>query len=171
MYNFDNNYVSLRITETGNVLKIDGKIKNHEEYVKMVIFAANPIDVMANYTGSGLPFPNADIAFEGSKNNYIISTTGIINTEFKTPNSFYSTDTHTKIVPSIFIKLISHKTELEPIIIHFKLNDTFPLKTLFYRKERTGPEFYQKKWEVIGIQSQDKILSQIADIKVRYNCA
>jgi hypothetical protein len=171
MYNFDNKYLSLYITESHNILQIKGQVKNPQEYVKMIIFAANPIDIMANYTGSALPFPNAEIAFEGSLNSYTISNTGTINTLFKTPNSFYSTDTLTKIVPSIFIKLVSYKTDSEPIIVHFKLEDKFPLKTLFYRKERTGPDFYQKKWEVIGIQSQDKILSKIGEIKIKYNCA
>jgi hypothetical protein len=69
---------------------------------------------MMSYTGSGLPFPNEEIAFEGSRNVYAIPKTGVVNTQFKKPNAYC---TRTKVPPSLFVRL-------DDVTIRFTLNDT-----------------------------------------------
>jgi hypothetical protein len=105
-YTFKNDYLQLFVHETAEgYLTIYGNVQHPERYNIMAIFAANPIDRMMSYTGSGLPFPNQEIAFEGSRNVYAIPKTGIIDTHFKKPNAYFSTDTFTKIPPSLFVRL------------------------------------------------------------------
>lgn len=168
-YKLENEYITLQVTEENDLLTIQGKVKKPEDYENMVLFAANPIDRMMNYSGSGLAFPNSFIAFEGTPNFLQIESDGMIQTTFKKPNSYYANDTRTRIEPSIFVKL--HKATIDPIIIRFALEEGLPLKTVFYRPERTGPEFYQKKADIIGVQAQDKILQMIQEVKVKYGCA
>ena len=126
---------------------------------------------MMNYSGSGLAFPNSSIAFEGTPNFYTVEKNGIVNTMFKKPNSYYANDTRTRVEPSIFVKLLQNGGSNNPIIVRFKLEETLPLKTVFYRPERTGPDFYQKKADIIGVQAQDKIIQILKDVKITHGCA
>jgi len=169
-YKLENEYITLQVTEEKDLLTIQGKVKDAVKYEEVVLFAASPIDRMMNYSGSGLAFPNSFIAFEGTPNFYTIETHGMVNTVFKKPNSYYANDTRTRVEPSIFVKLIK-KGATEPIIVRFKLEETLPLKTVFYRPERTGPEFYQKKADIIGVQAQDKIIQILKDVKIANGCA
>lgn len=114
-YIFENDYLRLSVHETEAAeLTINGTVRHPERYTRvMAIFAANPIDRMMSYTGSGLPFPNQEIAFEGSRNVYAIPKTGIVNTHFKKPNAYY---THAKVPPSLFVRL-------DDVNIRFTLDD------------------------------------------------
>jgi hypothetical protein len=117
-YTFENDYLQLFVHETDKTtLEITGTVHHPERYTRvMAIFAANPIDRMMSYTGSGLPFPNEEIAFEGSRNVYQIPKTGVVNTRFKKPNAYY---THTKVAPCLFVRL-------DDTTIRFQLNEPKP---------------------------------------------
>ena len=156
-------YVVLDIKENGNNLSITGNVLDAPLYSEMILIAANPIDRMMNYTGSGLPFPSPSIAFEGTPNWYNIGKDGLINTTFVRPNSYYSS---TRVEPSVFVKLYKNK-DTEPVTVQFKLVDLHPLKSVYYRKERDemGPYFYEKKSELIDVRSQYEIIKMLEDVK------
>jgi hypothetical protein len=78
-------------------INIKGSVKNKIIYNNIIIIAPNPIDRMSNYSGSGLPFPNYEIAFENTPNIHKIDTSGVFDISFKYPNSFYMTDGLNKI--------------------------------------------------------------------------
>jgi hypothetical protein len=160
-------YVTLDIKENGDdTLSINGNVLNPFSYTEMIVVAANPIDRMMNYSGSGLPFPSPCIAFEGTPNYYVIGGDGVINTTFLRPNSYYATDTYTRVEPSVFVKLYKNNQD-EPVTVQFKLADNNPLKSVFYRKERSelGPAFYEKKADIIGVRSQYEIIKMLEDVK------
>lgn len=169
-YKLENQYITLQVTEENDLLTIQGKVKNPENYEEMLLVAASPIDRMMNYSGSGLAFPNSFIAFEGTPNFLKIGATGMVQTIFKKPNSYYADDTRTRVEPSLFVKLHTQNVQ-EPIVVRFALEETLPLKTVFYRPQRTGPDFYQKKADIIGVQAQDKIIQIIKDVKINHGCA
>ena len=55
----DNDLVTMKIEEINNAqVTVNGKVKNHRKYKEIEIFAANPINKMMNYSGSGLPYPS-----------------------------------------------------------------------------------------------------------------
>jgi hypothetical protein len=171
IYKLENEYVRLEVKEEDtDVLQIQGTVTNPSRYDKMELIGASPIDRMTNYSGSGLPFPNPEIAFSNTPNKYEIPKDGTVNTVFKRPNSYYAVDTYTKVKPSVFVKLSSPRL-VDPIIIKFELEDKLPLKTVFYRPERTGPEFYQRKADSIGVHSQEAILRMTEGVKIKYQCA
>ena len=160
-------YVTLDIKETDDdTLVITGNVLNPFAYTEMILVAANPIDRMMNYSGSGLPFPSPSIAFESTPNHYVIGGNGVINATFVRPNSYYSTDTYTRVEPCVFVKLYKNN-DTEPITVQFKLADKNPLKSVFYRKERAeqGPYFYEKKADIIGVRSQYEIIKMLEDVK------
>jgi hypothetical protein len=159
-------YVTLDIRETDDVLQINGNVLDASVYTQMIVIAANPIDRMMNYSGSGLPFPSHSIAFEGTPNRYTVGGDGVINVTFVRPNSYYATDTYTRVEPSVFVKLYKNNND-EPIIVQFKLEDKHPLKSVFYRKERSelGPSFYEKKADIIGVRSQYEIIKMLEAVK------
>jgi hypothetical protein len=160
-------YVTLDIKENGDdTLSINGNVLNPFAYTEMIVVAANPIDRMMNYSGSGLPFPSPCIAFENTPNYYVIGGDGVINTTFLRPNSYYATDTYTRVEPSVFVKLYKNNKD-EPVTVKFKLADNNPLKSVFYRKERSelGPAFYEKKADIIGVRSQYEIIKMLEDVK------
>ena len=170
MYRFTNNYVTLTVTEQNDKLVIHGNIIDPDQYKMMELYAPNPIDRMTNYSGSGLPFPNPTIAFENTPNNFQIPTTGEIHTLFTKPNSYYGEVSQKKINPSLFLTLYP-KAIMEPIFIHFQMNDELPLKTLYYRPERTGPDFYQSKADIFDVMSQYDILVNTELVKRLGKCA
>ena len=104
---FDNYFVSCSVSFENDYkyLTIIGNVKNPMLYKQMLMLAPNPIDRMTNYSGSGLPFPCAEIAFDNTPNRHIINNSGSFSMKFKYPNSYYAQDGCTKILPSIFFIL------------------------------------------------------------------
>lgn len=172
-YRLQNDLVDLTIhLVKDDKIHLVGKISNPKQYQDKFIIAANPIDRMLNYSGSGLPFPCPSIAFEQTPNYFKIPDDGSIDTTFTYPNSYYIMETHKKVVPSVFITL-KNKNE-EPIYYQMPLEDKLPLKTtVTYRPEhKLGPEFYDRKEIAMGIPpSQEWILRNIGDYKARYGFA
>lgn len=170
MYSVKNQLVTLTASEISpDVFQLQGKVAKVDRYQEVLVMAANPIDRMMNYSGSGLPFPCPSIAFENTPNIFKVPESGMIDTIFSKPNSYYTGDTLKKVKPSIFIRFISKNNE--PEFVQLELEDTLPLKTIFYRPERTGPEFYQRKADAIGVRSQEDILRMTKEVKEKYHCA
>ena len=136
----------------------------------MELSAPNPIDRMTNYSGSGLPFPNPTIAFENTPNYYVVPSSGEIHVEFSKPNSYYGQETQKKIKPSLFVTL-HPKQNSDPIFVHFQMDDLLPLKTVYYREARTGPEFYQRKADIFDVMSHYDILVNTELVKTLGKCA
>jgi hypothetical protein len=74
-----------------------------------------------------------------------------------------------KIVSSIFFVLedqYGHEN-----LIRFQLPDLYPLRTLVDRKNRTGPEFYEIKNEILPIDTAEIVMKEYAKIKLLYDIA
>ena len=168
-----NEHLTLNATITADgFIHLTGSIKSPSKYQQKYLMAANPIDRMMNYTGSGLPFTSPFIAFENTPNFYEIPKDGAIEAHFKYPNSYYATETQEKVVPSVFITLKSNGSD--SIFYQLKLTDPLPLKTsTTYRHEfKQGPEFYAKKEDILGVPpNQEWILRNIGDLKAKHGFA
>lgn len=171
MVNFNNSFVNCSIdnVENTNKLKIKGNVLNPTMYNSMTLIAANPINRMSNYSGSGLPFPCSDIAFENTPNILKIDTSGSFDTVFFYPNSYYSQSGCEKIVSSVFIILEDKTSNKE--FIRFELPDICPLRTLSNRKNRTGPEFYGAKDFMLPIDTAENVMRAYAKAKLEYDIA
>jgi len=119
-----------------NQIKITGKI--FIPFNKAKLIAANPIDRMINYSGSGLPFPNSKIAFENTPNIYNI-TSSLFSTEFIYPNSYYMPNGTNMIKPTIYL-IVDDK-----IIDYHELPEILPLKKLIYRTSTSLEKYHGYK--------------------------
>ena len=57
----------IKAQENGNIL-VKGNLKNNKLNVKIKYWAANPPEFNYSFSGSGLPFPNEDVAFDNTPN-------------------------------------------------------------------------------------------------------
>lgn len=168
---FNNEYVSCSIIFSNDykTLNIQGNVKNPMAYNKMLLVAPNPIDRMSNYSGSGLPFPCADIAFDNTPNNLIIDGTGSFNTTFKYPNSYYGQSGNNKVVSSIFFILDSGSNKE---YVRFELKDLCVLRTLVDRaSKKKGPEYYAARDYVLPVDTAENVMRAYSKAKIEYDIA
>jgi hypothetical protein len=163
--NFNNQYVSAKITMLeNNKIQIKGSVKG---YNKIQIIAPNPPDKLGNYSGNSLPFPSRDIAFENTKNKYIVNGEKF-DIIFNYPNSYYCiVSGMNKIPPTIYFIILNHnnlKTE-------FQLPDTCNLKTLTNRNQIHDPSFYSSKYDVLPITTAENNMYNYSKYKRNNNKA
>lgn len=170
--NFENSFIKCNINYLDNFknIKISGNIININLFDSVLIIAPNTIDRMVNYSGSGLPFPNSEIAFDNTKNKYLIDNTGFFNIIFTYPNSYYSEDFNNKIISSLYF-IFKYKDSDNVEIIRLQLKDICLLKTLINRETRIGPEFYAAKEYLLIPDTAENIMRQYKKIKFEYNIA
>ena len=172
-YKFNDDYISISITEIENLkIKINGYVKNADSYYMMELLAPNPIIKGMSLNGSGLPFPNPQVAFGETVNYHEISENGIINDIiFKYPNGYYVVGGKNKIPPSVFV-ILHPKNKTQPLHIRLELNDNLPLHTLNYRPNFfKGPEFYSSKEELIKIEGSENTARDYTEAKIKYDIA
>ena len=164
---FNDEYTSFSVAFNGDhsLLQITGSVKNNALYNSVVIIAANPIDRMTNYSGSGLPFPNYEIAFENTPNIHKVDSSGLFNISFKYPNSFYMPDGINKIIPSIYF-VITSGVENNSFRIQYELHDIVALRTLVNRSARKNPEFYAAKDYILPIDTAENVMRAYARAKI-----
>jgi len=161
--NFTNDFVSCMITLNGMNVNIKGSLRNPSVYKKKIVIAPAPSSKLTSFSGSALPFPNEEIAFENTKNLFEIKNDGVIETIFAYPNSYYSPDGLTKIKSPIIFIFDDNKFIVE-------LNDLCPLKTLRDRK-RSDPSFYALKEILLPIGTAEETMKNYSFAKIKYNIA
>tara|TARA_B110000444_G_C18595404_1_gene480450 strand:+ start:52 stop:564 length:513 start_codon:yes stop_codon:yes gene_type:complete len=166
---FNDQHINLKVTyyKDYSKIKLTGNVKNPGQYKNIVLMAPNPIDRMSNYSGSGLPFPNNEIAFENTPNRVDISGSGVINTVFTYPNSFYMPDGINKIVSSVFLQLMDKNNEVTHV--YYKLHDMNALRTLINRDSRKNPEFYAAKDYILPIATAENVMRAYAKAKIEHD--
>ena len=82
-----------------------GKIPTKSRKSKISYYSANPPDYRHSFTGSGLPFPNPEIAFDNTPNKGVVES---VNGEFQIklyfPNSFYTSLEKIYTQPTLYVK-------------------------------------------------------------------
>lgn len=165
-----NDQVDCTITPTGNTLRIIGRVRIPSVFSRMVLMAANPIDRMTSYSGSGLPFSCPDMAFANTPNFVVIPSSGEFDTSFVFPNSYYTNDLTQRVPPSVFFFLENNEGR-PPVTVRYTLNEPLPLRTLTHRAGRTGPEFYARKADLIAPQTAEGVMRALKDMKAQYDIA
>ena len=152
---------NLRVSKKDYDYYIEGRIQTsniQRFYVKYS--AANPPTYNGSFTGSGLPFPSEDTAYENSPNRGVVE---VINGEFKFtikyPNSYYINLGTVYVPPHVKILLVDDdsKPVSEPQVID--LGNGIPFRTLTWPKDRNwneGPLFYENK--NLPVRTQYEIL-------------
>lgn len=91
--------------------KVIGRLNNiskkNIQNQKLMFIAANSPTYLIGYTGSGLPYPNKEVAFENTTNKGIVAVQedGSFSFKIDYPNSYYKHLGSKLIEPHIYIKL------------------------------------------------------------------
>jgi hypothetical protein len=122
--------------------------------------AANPPTYNANFSGSGLPYPTEEIAFENTPNRGVVE---VINGQFsisiKYPNSYYINMGTVYVEPHIRLILVDKNNKEIGESQYVNLGEGIPFRTLTWPVQRNwnkGPEFYVNK--DLPVRTQFQIL-------------
>lgn len=155
--------INCRVFREGCYMIIKGFLKNSSSYHKKLIIAPNPPDVRTSYSGSALPFPCQEIAYEKTKNFYEITNNGVIDVRFKFPNSYYNQEGTKKLV-SPFALILDKNNYV------YETKDLYPLKTLRDRV-RGNPNFYAQKDVLLPVADAEDTMNNYSDLKLKLNLA
>lgn len=117
--------------------------------------AAAPAGHINSFSGSGLPFPNEEIAFLHTPNK------GKLDVDFnkfkiklQMPNSYCQEMCNKLIEPSVLIK---YNNGEKIRILRIPVGNRIPYRSQNYPYQRTEPNFYKAGWDM-PVRSQEEVL-------------
>jgi hypothetical protein len=141
-------------------LKDDLYARSLVENIFIKYIAANPPTYNSNFSGSGLPYPNVDVAFENTPNKGIIKVeNGKFNIIIKYPNSYYENMGSLYIPPQIKLVAVNKDNKNLSIVEVINLGEGIPFRTLTWPVQRDwnkGALFY--KVDGLPVRTQNQIL-------------
>ena len=131
-------------------------------------WAANTPNYNSNFSGSGLPFPNEEIAFENTVN---VGKSNVLRGNFsfsmRVPNSYYINMGATLVPPEVQMQVCDENGKNISDIQHINLGNGIPFRTLTFPPERNwndGALFYDVP--NLPVRTQEQILQSSAYPKV-----
>ena len=141
---------------------VKGSVNSIAVNPTVIFWAANPPTYTQSYTGSGLPYPNADIAYENTPNRgAVLAQGGQFEFRVRYPNSYSMGLGSVLVEPCVHIKVCENgkSGEVETI----KLGNGIPFRSLTYppiQKDtapRKNPMFYSGR-QNLPMRTQEQIL-------------
>jgi len=165
----NSNNIKAKITVIDDCkINITGNVYNFNNFKSIIMIAPNTFDKKSSYSGQGLPFPCARIAFENTPNKYIIQS-DLFETVFEYPNSYYTVANKKRVVSTIYFCFVDNN---DKVYVEFiELEDLYPLRTLTNRETRKGPEFYSTKYDVLPIDTAESLMYQYSELKRKMKIA
>lgn len=145
---FDDEICDVQVSPVGN-FKVEGRLQPHQRPNSKIHFlAANPIDRRDSYVGSGLPFPNPEIAYENTPNRGVThAVNGGYSFFVHMPNSFYTDLGKTLLPPHVLIRVCGD-TRQETDVVVLNKHFSFPEKYLTSAANSyTRASFSDKHWD------------------------
>tara|TARA_B100000900_G_C20529458_1_gene695683 strand:- start:448 stop:948 length:501 start_codon:yes stop_codon:yes gene_type:complete len=147
--NLENQHIKCKIIRRNVNISIECELKEDTLDNEVYYYAANTPDRLTTFSGSGLPFPTRDMAFEGSPN---IGRKVLNNGNKKfilnllRPNSYYNED-YLIVEPEVIIKYLlkNKKTRVINIPIDNKIPHRFLLMNKKDEKDKLKIETQEKK--------------------------
>jgi hypothetical protein len=158
--------ISVSTNETGCVL-FEGSVKEPlrsklltspgEIYVQF--WAPSPPDYRTSFSGSGLPFPSEEFAFESSPNigKVPLAIDGTFRLKLRYPNSYYKRLGAIYVQPSVKLLFRDNESNMIGKVVTVTLGEGIPFRTLSWPKNRNwnrGPMFYCNPGLPIRTQAQ-----------------
>jgi len=158
-YEFNNTYCDCNITifKKNNVdlVNIRGKINDSVDNDEVLYLAAAPADHITSFAGSGLPYPNKEIAYLNTPNKGVVELNlRRFEINILMPNSYCVDMCNTLVKPTLLLK---YTTDNVVRIIKIPVGNRIPFRSQNYPVQRTGPNFYAAGWNM-PVRSQNQIL-------------
>ena len=123
--------------------------------------ASSPPTYNSNFSGSGLPYPNIEVAFENTPNKGVVEVSSSkFAIHIKYPNSYYENMGSLYIPPQIKLVVVNKDNKELSIVEVINLGEGIPFRTLTWPTQRDwnkGPMFYVNK-DMPVIRTQHQIL-------------
>jgi hypothetical protein len=149
-----------KVSNDSYLVKGDVSTNPMSEQLFVKYSAANPPTYNANFSGSGLPYPTEEIAFENTPNRGAVE---VINNKFtisiRYPNSYYINMGTVYVAPHIRLILCDKNNKEIGEVQYINLGEGIPFRTLSWPVQRNwnkGPEFYVNK--DLPVRTQYQIL-------------
>jgi hypothetical protein len=145
------------------MIKVQGRLLQRADEDRLFYFAASPAERRQSFSGSGLPFLNADQAFHASPNvgSMSVKQNGRFEVEIACPNAYYVGLGTQYVSPTLHVWYMLNGERKDASI---KVNNGIPFRTLTYpslpTRPRDGPEFYLAAPTLV--RSQEQILRDSA---------
>lgn len=126
-------------------VQIRGKVDGY----KVSYTAAAPPDHRLSFSGSALPFANADQAFDHSctRGEATVDSDGKFQVTIPTPNSYYASMGSVLVGPTLYVM---YECNGHPRTHQVHVSDPVPFRTLTYPNNesvpRSGPSFYDAEY-------------------------
>lgn len=156
------NSMSLHIMKKNDAnFFINGRLKNiiNRPNLYVRFWASSPPTYNCSFSGSGVPYPSREIAFQDSKN---IGKVPVQNNQFsfyiQYPNSYYDNLGTVYVPPTVIVQVFENDKEIGPKE-NIILGEGIPYRSLTFNKKRNlndGPMFYNNQH--LKIRSQYQIL-------------
>ena len=152
-YSFTKKYCSCKIYSNRTSVKVIGQLTDTVKDGVLNYLAAAPADHMTSYTGSGLAFPNEEVAFDNTPNKGKMKINASkFEIDLQMPNSYYTKLFNELTKPELMLK---YNTNKETRILRIPIANSIPYRTLTYPYIRTSPEFYNV---ALPVRTQEQIL-------------
>ena len=142
---------------------VHGKINNQLQHllnkirIKLKYWAANPATNGSSFAGSGLPYPNEEVAYQNTPNQGIIELYDInFSLNLKKPNSYYKHLGKTFIKPHLNLMFIDGNNKTIGSIYKIDVSGYYPYRTLSIPKKIDNVMAYYNK--NLPIRTQEQIL-------------
>ena len=135
-----------------NVFMVNGSLNgslnllSNVEKLYIKYWASNAPTYSQSFSGSGLPYPNEELAFQNSPN---IGVVPVVNGKFSFslsyPNSYYDNMGTVYVPPQVKVKVCNDKNIAVSKIQQINLGEGIPFRTLSWSPKRDwnkGPMFY-----------------------------
>ena len=142
---------------------VRGKVETISNSATIMFWAANPPTYCTSYSGSGLPYPNADIAYENTPNRGAVkSNNGEFEFRVSYPNSYYAGLGTVYVEPCVYIK-VCEGDDSKNNVKKITLGNGIPFRMLTYPPSqpktapRENPSFYKGR-NNLPHRTQEQIL-------------
>ena len=142
----------------GNI-EVTGKLKIPNPSAKVIFWAANPPDFGVSFSGSGLPYPSPEIAFQNTKNmGSVEAVGGVFKINMFYPSAYYVALGTLYVPPHLHLKICEEGFDK---FMSIKIGAGIPYRTLTHPappslNPRVDPTFYNN--EELTVRSQEQIL-------------
>jgi len=153
--------VSATIEIANRSVTIHGRIKEHVVDQKLSFAAAAPADKRSSFSGSGLPWPSAALAFEQTPNIGTVScdpATGAFTITMTVPNAYYVSLGSIYVGPKIYLSWHNGHMKRERAL---DLGEGIAYRKLTYPWQRSNTMFYDNQ-RLLTVRSQEQILRDSA---------
>tara|TARA_B100000965_G_C19415895_1_gene679880 strand:- start:140 stop:628 length:489 start_codon:yes stop_codon:yes gene_type:complete len=156
----ENENISCKVLRENINIYIDCTIKDEMLNNKVYYYAANTPDRLTNFSGSGLPFPSREVAFEGSPNigrKLINNETKQFRLELLRPNTYYD-ENYELVEPEVIIKYVLKNNKTR--VLNIPIDNKIPFRSLLQNKNKKEIN------KIIETQEKKLLKNQYPDVLI-----